>query len=166
MTNPRQALALIVVAAVASLAIALASQYWGGLRPCVLCLYQRYPYGVVILIGLLGLAVADKPGWPRILLVLAGLVFLLDAGIAFFHVGVEQKWWQGTAACGSNFDLNLSAEELKDLLMNQPMARCDEVPWSLFGISMAGYNFIYAVLWGFYALMAAARVDGAGMKPV
>lgn len=166
MTFSHRAPLLIILAAGASLAVAFASQYWGGLQPCVLCLYQRYPYGVVIALGLIGLFVARKPSWLRIILVLAGLVFLLDAGIAFFHVGVEEKWWQGTAACGGNFDPNLTAEELKELLLNQPVARCDEVPWSLFGISMAGYNFIYAVMSGLIALMAAARVNGGGAKPV
>jgi disulfide bond formation protein DsbB len=163
--DPRLAPLLVILAAVASLAVAFASQYWGGLQPCVLCIYQRYPYGVIIALGVVGLLVAGKPNWLRIVLVLAGLVFLLDAGIAFFHVGVEQKWWQGTAACGTTFDPGLSAEELKELLLNQPMIRCDEIPWSLFGISMAGYNFIYAAMGGLMTLMAAGRVDGGGPKP-
>jgi len=164
-SDPRLAPLLVILAAIASLAVALASQYWGGLQPCVLCIYQRYPYGAIIALGVVGLLVARKPNGLRIVLVLAGLAFLLDAGIAFFHVGVEQKWWQGTAACGATFDPGLSAEELKELLLNQPMIRCDEIPWSLFGLSMAGYNFIYAAMCGLITLMAAGRVNDGGTRP-
>lgn len=134
----------VVVASLASLAVALASQYWGGLQPCILCVYQRYPYGVAAALGVAGMIVAARPAWLRTMLLLAGVAFLVDAGIAAFHVGVEQGWWQGTAECGSTLDLSLSPEELTSQLLNQPVARCDEVPWSLFGISMAGYNFLYA----------------------
>jgi disulfide bond formation protein DsbB len=164
-TDPRLAPLLLALAAIASLAVALASQYWGGLQPCVLCIYQRLPYVAVIALGLIGAIVARRGGWLRIILVLIGLALLLDVGIAFFHVGVEQKWWAGTAACGAAFDPTLSAEELKELLLNQPLVRCDEVPWSLFGISMAGYNVIYAAIWSAFALMAAANVGSAERAP-
>jgi len=148
---------LVVIASLASLAVAFASQYWGGLQPCVLCIYQRYPYGVAAALGLVGLLVAARPAGLRVVLLLAGLVFLVDAGIAAFHVGVEQHWWAGTSECGTTLDLNASPEDLKNQLLNQPPVRCDEVPWSLFGISMAGYNFLYAALCGLAALWFAAR---------
>jgi len=148
---------LVIVASLAALAIALASQYGGGLQPCVLCIYQRWPYGVAAALGLVGVLVAGSPGLLRLVLLLAGVAFLVDAGIAAFHVGVEQHWWAGTNECGSTLDLTLSAEELKKQLLNQPVVRCDEVPWSLFGISMAGYNFLYAAACGLATLWAAAR---------
>ena len=151
---------LILIASLASLAVAFASQHWGGLQPCVLCIYQRYPYGVTAALGVVGILLAGQPGWLRALLLLAGLTFLVDAGIAAYHVGVEQHWWQGTAECGSTLDLNLSAEELKKQLLNQPVVRCDEVPWSLFGISMAGYNFLYATALGLATLWYALRPRG------
>jgi len=148
---------LVIVASLAALAVALASQYGGGLQPCVLCIYQRWPYGVAAALGLVGVLVAGSPGLLRLVLLLAGVAFLVDAGIAAFHVGVEQHWWAGTNECGSTLDLTLSAEELKKQLLNQPVVRCDEVPWSLFGISMAGYNFLYAAACGLATLWAAAR---------
>ncbi len=148
---------LVAVASLASLAIALASQYWGGLQPCVLCIYQRYPYGVAAALGIIGIIVAGRPGLLRPILLLAGVAFLVDAGIAAFHVGVEQHWWAGTSECGSLLDLNASPEDLKNQLFNQPVVRCDEPAWTLFDISMAGYNFLYAALCGLATLWFAAR---------
>jgi disulfide bond formation protein DsbB len=148
---------LVAVASLASLVIAFASQYWGGLQPCILCIYQRYPYGVTAALGLVGLIVAGRPVLLRGVLLLAGLAFLTNAGIAAFHVGVEQHWWQGTAECGSNLDLRLSPDELRNQLFSQPVVRCDEVPWSLFGISMAGYNFLFAAGLGAITLWFASH---------
>src|SRR5262249_24898981 len=137
---------LVVIASLASLAVAFASQYWGGLQPCVLCVYQRYPYGVAAVLGVVGLLIAGKPQWLRVILLLAALAFAVDAGIAAFHVGVEQHWWAGTSECGSLLDLSANPEDLKNQLLQQPVVRCDEPAWTLFGISMAGYNFLYAAL--------------------
>ncbi|MBM3572616.1 MAG: disulfide bond formation protein B, partial [Alphaproteobacteria bacterium] len=102
MTLPIRASFVVLLASVAILGTALASQYWGGLGPCVLCLYQRYPYGVVI--GLMVIAVVigqNRPGPVIALLGMASLAFLVGAGIGFFHVGVEQHWWAGTPECGA-----------------------------------------------------------------
>ena len=157
-TSPDRRIPLLVaVASLASLAIAFASQYWGGLQPCVLCIYQRYPYGVAAALGIIGMIVAGRPGLLRSILLLAALAFLVDAGIAAFHVGVEQHWWAGTSECGSLLDLNASPEDLKNQLLNQPVVRCDEPAWELFGVSMAGYNFLYAALCGLATLWFAAR---------
>jgi len=148
---------LVTIASLASLAVAFTSQYWGGLQPCVLCVYQRYPYGVAAVLGLVGILIAGKPHWLRIVLLLAALAFAVDAGIAAFHVGVEQHWWAGTSECGSLLDLNANPEDLKNQLLQQPVVRCDEPAWTLFGISMAGYNFLYAALCALATLRLAAR---------
>jgi len=144
---------LVALAGLASLAIAFASQYWGGLQPCVLCWYQRYPYMAVAVLGILGVIAAGRPGLLRLILLLAALAFFVDAGIAAFHVGVEQHWWAGTNECGSVLGANLTAEQL----LNQPLVRCDEIAWQKFGISMAGYNFLYAALCGLATLWFATR---------
>jgi disulfide bond formation protein DsbB len=154
---PRLAAALVVVVGVFALAAAFAFQYIGGLAPCILCIWQRYPYGVVLALGVIAFLLAGKPQAARALIALAGLVFLADAAIAAFHVGVEQKWWAGTAECGGNLAAGVSAEDLKAQLLAAPVVRCDEVAWSLFGISMAGYNFLIALVSGLVALAWAAR---------
>jgi disulfide bond formation protein DsbB len=158
-TSPDRRIPLLVaIASLASLAVAFASQYWGGLQPCVLCIYQRYPYGVAAALGIIGMIVAGRPGLLRLILLLAAIAFLVDVGIAGFHVGVEQHWWAGTRECGSTLDLNnLSPEELTKRLLEQPLVPCDKPAWTMFGISMAGYNFVYAALCGLATLWFAAR---------
>ena len=153
----RTALFLIAVGAV-SLGAAFGSQYFGGLQPCVLCIYQRYPYGVVIALGLLALLAWRQPKLAAGLTLLAAIALFVDAGIAVFHVGVEQHWWKGTNECSNLIDPNLSIEDLKKALQEQPVVACDEVAWSLFGISMAGYNFLYATAAGVVSMGLALRL--------
>jgi len=153
----RTALFLIAVG-VLSLGAAFASQYIGGLQPCVLCIYQRYPYGVVIALGLLVLLAWRRPRMAAGLTLLAAIALFVDAGIAAFHVGVEQQWWQGTTACSNTIDPNLSLEELKKALQEAPVVDCQKPAFVLFGISMAGYNFLYASIAGVIATVLAFRL--------
>jgi disulfide bond formation protein DsbB len=141
--------ALTLAASVAMLGGAWAFQLFGGLQPCPLCLYQRWPYWFVIVFA--GLAVLAgrrlAPGALAFFAAISGLVFLAGAGVAAFHVGVEQHWWEGLSTCGGvHNDPSMSIEELKAKLFATPLVRCDDVAWSLFGISMAGYNLIASVI--------------------
>ncbi len=150
--------ALILAASAAVLGTSFLFQYVGKLQPCVLCIYQRYPYGVAIAFAALALFLADRR-LRGAALSLAALAFLADAGIAAFHVGVEHHWWEGTAACtgaaGSAPAGSLAA--LRQQILAAPVVRCDSIPWSLFGISMAGYNFAIALCLALFALYAARR---------
>ncbi len=150
----RHASALVLGASVAVLGSAFAFQYLGDLQPCVLCVYQRYPYGITIALGLVavGHVLARRRRAEPYLLLACALVFLAGAGLAGFHVGVEQKWWQGSAACGALGPAPDSLEALKAQVLAAPIVRCDEVPWSLFGISMAGYNFLISLALAGFAL--------------
>ena len=157
----RMAFFALLAASVAILAAAFAFQLFGGLQPCELCLWQRYPYGVVIGLagtglGLTRAGVAQRP--LVILLAVCAIVLLIGAGIAVFHVGVEQKWWQGTSACVGNLSATNSIDDLRQKLLAAPVVRCDEVAWSLFGISMAGYNVLQSVALGLGGLIAAWRL--------
>jgi disulfide bond formation protein DsbB len=140
----------------ALLAAALVSQYGFGLWPCPLCLWQRWPHGAAILIGLAALAV---PG--RLLPVLGALAALATAGIGLVHVGVEQGWWAGPAACLAGLGIGgLSPEALIDPTIAVPAApRCDEIAFRFAGLSMAGWNVLLsaglAAAW-----LAAARARG------
>lgn len=129
--------------AVSSLALllgAFAFQYLGGLEPCHLCLLQRWPHVIAAAIGLLILA------WPgRWLAVLAGLVVLAGAGIAAYHVGVEQHWWPGPTSCTAPAPGTGDAGALLDQILATPTVLCDSVAWSLLGISMAGWNAILSL---------------------
>mgnify|MGYP003627042217 FL=1 len=132
---------LTLVFAVAVLAAAFGFQHIGGLDPCVLCIYQRWPWVAVIALAALSFAL----GGSRALLALAGLAMIAGAGIAGFHVGVEQHWWAGTSECGAQSGAPQTVEALKQQLLATAVTRCDEIAWSLFGISMAGYNLILSL---------------------
>jgi disulfide bond formation protein DsbB len=119
---------------------ALAFQYLGGLAPCHLCLLQRWPHAIAIALGVILLA------WPnRWLALLAGFVVLAGAGVAVYHVGVEQAWWPGPTTCTAPEPGAMSAGELLDQILETPVVLCDQVAWSLWGISMAGWNAILSL---------------------
>ncbi len=154
--EPRVACLLILSVSLAALGAAYASEVWGGLKPCVLCIYQRYAYVLAGALGLVGLAPGLGQRQRRWLVGLGGLAFLGGAAIAFFHVGVEQHWWRGTAACHAPvFDPTLSLEELRERMLATDFVPCDTIPWSLFGLSIAGYNAIASLALGLISLWAA-----------
>ena len=163
--HPRLVPALIVAVSLGALAAALASQVWGDLQPCVLCIYQRYAYLGAAAFGLLGLIAGPRARARRTAVTLAGFAFLTGAAIAAFHVGVEQLWWRGTAGCQAPaFDPNASIAELRKQLLETTFMPCDAVQWSLFGISMAGYN-VLASLGLALASFRAARDTGRIPRP-
>lgn len=149
--------ALIVLAAGGSAALllgAFAFQHLGGLAPCPLCLWQRWPHGAAILLGILALAV------PGGLIPLLGMLSALtSAGLGAYHTGVERGWWQGPATCSAGDPSALTSEQLFEQIMAAPLVRCDEVPWEMLGLSMASWNVVIslglALIW---ALAARARV--------
>lgn len=140
-----------VLATVSALLLfgALGFQYIGEMPPCALCLYQRYPH--ILAIGIAAIAIALGPGGEGRsaqlgLIALAGTALAGGTAVAGFHVGVEQKWWAGIQACGGGLTTTgLSLEALRDQLMRTPIVRCDRVPWELFGISLAGFNFLISL---------------------
>jgi disulfide bond formation protein DsbB len=127
--------ALLLAGAAALLGGALAFQYIGGLYPCEMCVWQRLALVFTLVLALVGWVA----GHARALLALASLAMLGGAGIALFHVGVEQHWWQGITACAAPM-INGSTADVMGQIMAQPLVRCDAIAWSLFGISMAGWN--------------------------
>lgn len=152
----RNALFVALLASLVALGTAFTSQYIFDLWPCVLCLYQRWPYAGVIVISLLGMVMRHQID-SRVFLVLCALGFAATAAIGAFHVGVEQGWWQGTAECVGDTSKALSVQDLKAQIMSAPIVRCDDIAWSLFGISMAGYNVIAAAILSIFCFLAAAN---------
>jgi disulfide bond formation protein DsbB len=145
MAEARRLPLLLLLASAAVVGGALLFQYVGGIQPCELCLYQRWPYYGVILLALLALVAGDRRA-TLALLVVAALAFLAGAALAFYHVGVEQHWFAGPSACSGTPITGGSVADLKAQLLARPPVRCDEVAWSLFGISLAGWNLLASIV--------------------
>ena len=147
----RMLIALAAGGSAALLAGAFAFQHLGGMAPCELCLWQRWPHAAAIAIGAAALALGmGGLAWA------GAAAALATAGIGAYHTGVERKWWDGPAACSGGDMGALTSDQLFDRIMSAPLVRCDEVPWDMLGLSMASWNALIALalaaLW-----IAAAR---------
>ena len=145
---------LIALAAAGSVALllgALAFEHIGGLAPCPMCIWQRYPHAAAAVIGVAAIWISG-PLPP-----LAGAAAALaTAGIGVFHTGVERGWWEGPSTCSGLDPATQSADELFDAIMNAPLVRCDEVAWEMLGLSMASWNAALSA--GLAALWLAAAL--------
>ncbi len=136
-----RSLALLAAAgSAAMLAGAFGFEYLGDLAPCKLCIWQRWPHGIAAALGLIAIF-----AFSRLIAALGGLTVLAGAGIGLYHAGVEQGWWEGPNTCTSGPIGGLSSEDLLNQILAAPVVRCDEIAWSLMGISMAGWNAIISL---------------------
>ena len=141
MGSIRNAYSLAFLLPVALLGGALISQYIFGLYPCEMCMWQRWPHLVAIILALSALLFRSR-GWSIPVVVAAAVAILASGLIGGFHAGVEYGWWEGITSCSTNL---ASGGDMLDSIMNAPLVRCDVAPWSLFGISLAGFNFLLSV---------------------
>ncbi len=142
----RPAALFAILAAAAALGVALGSEYWGGLVPCALCLLERWPYRVVIALGVLALVLPWRPG--RAVLILTVAVFLAGAVLAGVHVGVEWGLWPSPLpeCAAPHFVAGTIAQRLA-AMPALPSKPCDAptylLPW--LPMSMATMNLLYAL---------------------
>ena len=161
-TNFRTHAFIITLAGAGILAIALASEFWGGLTPCALCLQQRWPYYIALpLAALIWLGAHHAPIALRGLLVPVGAIFALGAALGFYHAGVEYALWAGPSGCGGEFaggsgGFETTAELLNAMARAKPVT-CDKAAFTLFGISMAGYSFLASSCLALLAWHGATR---------
>ncbi len=143
----------LAAAPAAMLGFAYYAQYVLGLLPCILCLWQRPPHFIAAAAALLALAFVNGPkGVSRAFLGLAGIAFLVGAGIAVFHAGVEWKFWEGLKECGGSVQpIETNIGDLMGSMETAKIVRCDEAAWVFLGLSMAGWN---AIISGSLAVLA------------
>ncbi|HVH78402.1 MAG TPA: disulfide bond formation protein B [Stellaceae bacterium] len=152
----RQFLGIVLVTSGMVLGSALLSQYWGGLAPCELCLLERWPWFAAIMIGVASWLLGDRLTLPVPAILLA-IVFIVSAGLAFYHVGVEQHWFRGPIACtGSPGAGAQTLDDLRRQLLAAQPVMCDQVQWSLFGISLAGFNLLGSLVMAAFCAGSAA----------
>ncbi|MBX7482293.1 disulfide bond formation protein B [Qipengyuania qiaonensis] len=130
---------------------AYVSQYGFGLYPCEMCWWQRWPHFAAIGLALLAYTIAPRQLWTGF----AAIAILISGGIGLFHAGVEYGWWQGVTSCAVVTGGG-SGNALDDI-MNTPLVRCDEPAWTLFGISLAGYNFLISTAAGLAILVLLGK---------
>jgi disulfide bond formation protein DsbB len=135
----------VLAASAVVLGAALLSQYWGGLAPCELCLLQRWPWGVAFTISLVTVLAGGRGGLLWVALLLA-LVFAVSTVFAFYHVGVEQRWFAGPSACTASATGAMTLEQMKQQILGTAPVLCDRVQWSLFGVSLAGWNLLASLI--------------------
>ncbi|HEY5459866.1 MAG TPA: disulfide bond formation protein B [Sphingomicrobium sp.] len=135
----RQARWLALLIPTALLGGALFSQYVGGLYPCEMCYWQRWPHGAAILLALIALTSPIRAARTRLIVLLAAFLIAVSGAIGLFHAGVEMGWWEGITQCTA-----VGAKSLQDIL-NVPLVRCDQVQWSFLGLSLAAWNAIISL---------------------
>jgi disulfide bond formation protein DsbB len=118
---------------------ALGSQYVGGLHPCEMCYWQRWPHAAAVLLAALAFTAPPASPRSRMLTLLAALAIAISGAIGVYHAGVETKVFEGFTTCTTT-----GARTLEDI-MKVPLVRCDQVQWSFLGISMAGWNAILSL---------------------
>ncbi|MFN3700289.1 MAG: disulfide bond formation protein B [Alphaproteobacteria bacterium] len=152
----------ILALSILAIAAAIASEVFWGLEPCRLCIYQRWGFVATGLLGALGLIFRKNPLHGAIFAALAGLAFLGNAAVAFYHTGVEEKWWvsqvEGCTIPSFDFDSNSGSQSWIDNIMSAPSKPCDVIAWQdpFFGLSMANYNL--ALCFGMALICALAAV--------
>lgn len=150
-----------VVAALAAATVggALIFQHGFGYVPCMLCLWERWPYylgaPIALLAGVLGLG--GRPGPARALLALAALIFATGSGLGAYHAGVEWGFWPGPASCAGANAAPTSAGGLLDQMRTTHVVPCDAAAWTFLGISLAGYNALIAAALAVAAIVGAKR---------
>jgi disulfide bond formation protein DsbB len=124
---------------------AFGSQYFGGLYPCEMCWWQRYAHMAALVPAALAFTAPASTSRSRALISLAALAIAVSGGIGVYHAGVEAKIFQGFTTCTANVHHGASTADLLKEITHAPLFRCDEVQWSFFGISMAGWNAIISL---------------------
>ena len=151
---------IVAVGAAGALAGAWYFQLVVGLAPCPLCLEQRVPYYIGVPIALIAIVcvVGGKAGLARVALGLAGALMALSAFLAIYHAGIEWGFWVGPTAC-SGTGPAVGGGNLLEGLQQARVVRCDEAPWRLFGLSLAGYNAFIGSALTVVAMWGAAARD-------
>ena len=151
----RQTILLAGLGSAVILGTAFGFQYIGGLAPCAMCLWQRWPHAVAIALGALGAVLPSA-----LIAALGALSMLVNAGISLFHTGVERDWWQGPTSCSGGGGGGVTDMSVADLLnpdLGTGIVMCDEVAWEMLGLSMASWNGLACLALAAVWIFAASR---------
>ena len=147
----------LLIAALISLSTSLSAEYLFEKKPCVLCLYQRFPYLITGFFAITILCLKSSSKLIPLIFMFCALTYLVGSGIAIYHVGVEKLWW--ISECSGNLNQNTSLEQLRASLLKKAEISCDDVNWTLFGISMATYNVFASSVLGFTSIIVSTQIS-------
>ena len=122
---------------------ALYFQYFKNFPPCELCIYQRIPYIIIILICSVNFFLAIN---HKFLFLFISIIYFASFIVSGFHFGVEQSWWTFKSSCSNTLNDFENIDELRNFLEEVPITKCNEVILSFYGLSMAGYNVLYSLV--------------------
>lgn len=148
---------LALLLPVGLMAGALGSQFLGGLYPCEMCHWQRWPHYAAIVLAALAFA---APGMAarKTLVALGAFAILTSGAIGVFHAGVEYHWWEGITTCATTTTgQGGTPAEMLARILNAPIVRCDVAQWRLLGVSLAGYNALFSLAGGSIILALLMR---------
>jgi disulfide bond formation protein DsbB len=160
MDNDRLVFLALAGISAGALAAAFIGEYVFGLKPCILCLYQRWPFAAVILLCIVGTALAKPRGaLSKGLFATIALAFFGNAAIAFYHTGVERHWWRSHLEGCVVPPMEGNITDVLAQIAASPPVRCDEIPWTdpVLGLSMANYNVALCLALGLAAAYALFR---------
>lgn len=159
--TPTLVFALITIVSFSALSAAFIAEGLLGLEPCRLCIIQRYPFALGLMIGLIGLALRNNTKAVITLLIITAISFLANSGIAFYHTGVEQHWWiSAVEGCSVVFEDSNDTKSILENIMSAPMGDCSKIPWQdpIFGLSMANWNIPFCFGLFIYCLLAVFSI--------
>lgn len=161
---PYAALALFATS-LGSLVAAFVLQIFDGVDPCILCLFQRIPYGVALVVMAVVLAFSKRPRIVKAGFIVAGFAFLSNVGIAAFHSGIERGWWSATDSCAvTPLDGIDPAKMTTTQLLSTAIGSCEDITFSILGLSLANINVFFCLGLAVFAFCAAFGLkitDGA-----
>lgn len=145
-----------------ALSAAFIAQFVFLLKPCHLCLLQRYPHALVGIVGVASAWRVKNVRRLRILLAACGLVLMAGTSIAVYHSGVEAHIFPGPSGCTSTSTGNESLEEMRRQIMDAPLVSCDQPMGHVFGLSLAVWSaliYTFLTILAFYGVYRSNRLD-------
>lgn len=144
--TPRNMLGVLALICAGVLIAAYIMENYFDIHPCQMCLYERDVFLTAGGLSLLSFFIVPMRFKPYAILFI-GFIFLFGAGLASYHVAIQQQWVELPSFCAANdFSAFESIESLKEQLLKTPFVRCDQVTWSLFGLSLAAYNALISLI--------------------
>lgn len=143
--SPRIFLGFLLLTSLGILGAAFILEHFYGVHPCQMCLYEQKVFMTTSGVAFLGLFFSSR--WQYFIILLLGFIFIGGAGLAAYHVAIQQHWVSLPTFCAAqDFSAFDSIETLREQMLKTPFVRCDKVTWSLFGLSLAVYNTLVSLI--------------------